>query len=523
MSSKIDGKWLALGAITSAALVTTIVFNINRDTANGNKVERTISTDNGDLKINWDKYQTYDVALESTYTITKSGVYHLTGELKDGSVIVRVTDGVVKLILDNATIINSSGPAIACYEADDLVIELVGKNTLMDGEKYSASLDEDVNGVVYSKADLTFNGSGSVTILANYQDGIVSKDDLKFNGGTYNITASDDGIRGKDSVYVVDGNFTISAGADGIKSTNEEAAGKGFILIEKGTFKITAGTKGIKAINSFLIYDGDVAVTSKDDGIHSNSYIGIIGGNITVSSGDDGIHADKELIVDGGKTDIEKSYEGLEAKAITINDGEINILASDDGMNAGGGADSSANNRPGAGAFDADTSCTLTINGGKIYVNAAGDGLDSNGYLTFNGGEVVVDGPTNNGNGALDAGAGITMNGGSVIAVGASGMAESLGTGSSTYNASIYLSSAKNADTTIEIKDADGNVIISHVAAKSFNHIAVGSDKFVLGETYTVYLNGAKYESFTINSIVTTVGTNNNSMNSNPGMRQLNR
>ena len=518
MKSKIDYKWLVIGAMVVTALISTIVINVGHD--NGNKIERSINADNGDLKINWDKYQTTDVILSESYTINKSGVYHLSGELENGLVSINVKDGVVKLILDNVTIKNSYGPAIACYEADDLVIELIGKNTLEDGETYAGNLDEDVQGVVYSKADLTFIGDGSLAVTANYQDGIVSKDDLKFNGGEYTIIAKDDGIRGKDSIYVVDGAFTIEAGGDGMKSTNETTAGKGFVLVEQGTINITASAKGIKAINSILIHAGDFKISSRDDSIHSNNYVGIMGANIEISSGDDGIHADKELIVDAGVISVLQSYEGLEAKAITVNGGEISVVASDDGMNAGGGNDASANNRPGANTFDADTSCALTINGGKVYVNAAGDGMDSNGFLTFNGGEVIVDGPTNNGNGALDSGSGISFNGGSVVAVGASGMAESLGTSSSINNVSIFLASAQKAGTKIEIKNSAGEIILSHTSLKTFSHIAAGTEKFEEGETYTLYLNGTKTESFTINGIVTTVGSNSGNQMPNQPMQR---
>ena len=518
MKSRIDYKWLAIGAMVVTALISTIVINVGHD--NGNKIERSINVDNGDLKINWDKYQTTDVILSESYTINKSGVYHLTGELENGLVSINVKDGVVKLILDNVTIKNSYGPAIACYEADDLVIELIGKNTLEDGETYAGNLDEDVKGVIYSKADLAFIGDGSLAVTANYQDGIVSKDDLKFNGGEYAIIAKDDGIRGKDSIYVVDGVFTIEAGGDGMKSTNETTAGKGFVLVKQGTINITASAKGIKAINSILIHAGDFKISSRDDSIHSNNYVGIMGANIEISSGDDGIHADKELIVDAGVISVLQSYEGLEAKAITINGGEISVVASDDGMNAGGGNDASANNRPGANQFDADTSCALTINGGKVYVNAAGDGMDSNGFLTFNGGEVIVDGPTNNGNGALDSGSGISFNGGSVVAVGASGMAESLGTTSSINNVSIFLASAQKAGTKIEIKNSAGGIILSHTSLKTFSHIAAGTEKFEEGETYTLYLNDTKTESFTINGIVTTVGSNSGNQMPNQPMQR---
>ena len=514
-----DKKWLLILVVILGALIAAIFLNTNVSKTNISQVTGTISTDEGDLKIDWDRYSTYEVELFETYTITKSGTYHLTGNIEDGAIIVKGSgeDSAVKLILDNVTIKNSAGPAIACYQADDLVIELVGENFLEDGKTYSSDYDEDVKGAIYSKSDLAFQGDGSLTLTAHHQDGIVSKDDLKFNSGTFYITAADDGIRGKDSVYIVDGTFNITANADAIKSTNENTVGKGFILIRKGTFYIAAKAKGLKAVNNILIYDGTFEIDSTDDAVHSNNYVGLMGGNLTINSGDDGIHADKELVVEGGTISIEKSYEGFEAKAITINDGEISIVASDDGMNAGGGADASANNRPGAGAFDVDTDCVLTINGGNIYINAAGDGVDSNGYLYFNGGNVAVDGPTNNGNGALDSGAGIVQNGGTVIAVGASGMAETLGSDSVVYNASIYFTVAQSAGTKITIKDAAGTTIIRHVSKKAFNHMAVGTTKFELGATYTIYIDGEEYQSFTISSVTTTIGRNNTNQNTMPG------
>ena len=507
---KLNGRWLIILVVMVAVVVTTMVMNGRHTNESASKVAGTMDIDNGDTKINWDRYPTTDIELTESLNITASGTYHLTGELTNGLVTISAGDeGVVRLILDNVSITNPDGPAIACYSGDDLVIELIGENYLEDGEAYLSKYDADVTGALYSKADLSFQGDGKLELVGNYMDGIVGKDDVKFNSGAYNIEAADDGIRGKDSVHIVSGDFVIEAGADGIKSTNETVTGKGFVLIEDGNFNLSTGAKGIKAINSILIYSGDYTVQSTDDAIHSNNYIGIIDGKVNIVSGDDGVHADRELIVDGGDITIAKSYEGMEAQAVTIRGGNVHIVSSDDGINAGGGADTSANNRPGAGTFDADEKCVLTIDGGEVYINASGDGVDSNGWLYFNGGSVVIDGPTNNGNGALDIGLGIVMNGGSVLAVGASGMAESLGASSSVYNASIYLASTQPANTVIEIKDSDGNTVIKHTAAKSFSHIAVGDERFQLGEKYVLYLDGEEYTNFTISGIVTTVGNAN--------------
>ena len=415
--------WWLVGAVLLAGLIGLAVFlNFNNNSSEKNGID----IDNGDTKISWDNYPTYTVHLTESYNITAPGTYYLSGEISDGGISVKVADNaVVRLVLDNVTIKNSNGPAIACLEGDDLVIEFTGENYLEDGTKYASSYDEDIKGAIYSKADLTFNGNGELIVKANHEDGIVSKDDLKINGGVYNITATDDGIRGKDSVYIIDGEIEVASKGDGIKSNNETDASKGFILITGGTINIA------------------------------------------------------------------KSYEGLEARQIIIDGGEISIFANDDGINAG----------PKDNAY-------ISINNGQVYVNAAGDGIDSNGYIYFNGGTTLVDGPTNSGNGALDAGVQIVMNGGVVIAAGASGMAEGLGANSGVYNVSIFFNFTLPAKSEIKIISQTGVELINYTSAKTFSHLAVGTPNFKKDETYNIYVDGEKYNSFTISDIMTTVGKN---------------
>ena len=506
-----DIRWLITVVLFAIVTVVAILINPNHIVNDTNKLTGTIDIDNGDLDINWNHYPTTDIELTESLQIVKPGIYHLTGSLEDGSVSIdAIGDGVVKLILDNVNIKNSSGSAIACDNASDLIIEVVGQNTLEDGESYINNSDEDAKGVIYSKSDLTFTGSGTLNIFANHEDGIISKDDLKFNGGIYNINSTDDAIRGKDSVYIVDGIFNLDTKADAIKSTNENTSGKGFVLVENGVFNITASAKGIKAINSILIYGGDFTIDSYDDSIHSNHYVGIIGGYFKITSSDDGVHADRELIVDGGNIDILKGYEGIESQKVTINGGNLSINSLDDGINAGGGNDNSAKNRPGAGMFDVDENCEIIINGGNIAINASGDGIDSNGAIYFNGGKTLVNGPTDNGNSALDAGTEAYIMGGEVVAAGSSGMAVALSSSSSVFNLNIFLSANQPAGTSIEIKDSTNQTIISYTSPKVFSHLAIGSEKFIPGETYTIFKNGEKYQEFTISNVTTTVGNNMN-------------
>lgn len=466
-SRKIDKSWWAmiLTACIIAAICTIIYSHSNSQPTDTTGY---IDIDNGDENTNWDRYATTDIHLSESLTISQSGVYHITGNLSDGNIVVDSgVNGEVKLILDNISIVNTSGPALACISGDELLIELVGDNSLADGSTYATNIDPDITGAIYSKADLSFRGDGSLTVNASYQDAIVGKDDVKFSGGIYTISAADDGIRGKDSVYIAGGSFSITSTSDGIKSTNDTDADKGFVLIE----------------------DGDIAI----------------------ASGDDAIHAETLLTVRGGNINITKSYEGLEAPQIAISGGNMSIVSSDDGINAGGNTDTTASPQS---PFGVDENCKIDIGGGNIYINASGDGIDSNGYVYFSGGKVVVDGPTTNGNGALDSGGGIMFNGGEVIAVGSSGMAESMSNSSNACSVSIYFPTAQSANTKIEIKDTAGDVVAAHTSAKTFSSVVIGSYKFTLGETYSIYINGTKYQDFTISSNVTTIGNSPQS----PGM-----
>lgn len=506
-----DSRWLIILVIILLVVIATCIMNIEHDPNIAARLDAALDIDDGDLGIDWSHYQTTDVELSSSLELTKSEVYHLTGTLYDGNLSIKPDqNATIKLILDNATIESQDGPAITCYDGDDLVIELIGDNYISDGSDYASDYDEDATGAIYSKADLTFTGDGSLTLAANHADGIVSKDDLTFRSGTYHISSADDAIRGKDSVRIAGGNFTIDSVADAIKSTNDTDQGKGFILIEGGNFNLTAGDKGFQTTKSILIHDGNFAINTNDDSVHSDNYISIAGGTFNIGAGDDAIHANRELTISGGDIVIAKSYEGIEAQKITIADGNINVKSTDDGINAGGGADQSATNRPGQkDPFAADENCILSINGGSLYINASGDGIDSNGWLYINGGTTIVDGPTNDGNGALDAGLGIIANGGELIALGSSGMAEAPSQASAINSIGAYLNQTYLAGTNIEIRNQNGDTIISYTSAKTFSHITIASPTFQLGETYTIYLDGEKYSDFTIAGIVTTLGSGN--------------
>lgn len=532
-------------------------------------IDMSINTDDGDEKIDWSNYQGLDYELTKSITITDGGVYNLTGTITNGLITINTIDN-VKLVLNNVSVTNSSGPAIYVENANDVVIELTegSNNYFEDGSTYTG-YEADVIGTIFSHDDITFQGDGTIEVVSNNEDAIVGKDDLKIVSGTYKITSADDGIRGRDSVYIQNGNFTIKSSGDGIKSTNDTETEKGYILIENGifdieadldgiasqtkmqikngTFNITTGggssnssssnswgrwgntslvdsnsAKGLKSLDNLVIEDGTFTFDTSDDAIHCNNYVGIKNGNINISSGDDGIHADAELIIDGGNIDILKSYEGLEAASITINGGDIKVVSSDDGINVAGGNDSSAYGRPGENSYSSNSDNVLYINGGVIYVNAVGDGIDVNGKAYINGGDIWVDGPSDSGNGILDYDSTFEVNGGSFIGGGSSGMLQSCSSSSNVYNVSIVFNTTYSSDDEVVIIDETGSEVISYNSDKKYSALIVASLKFRKGETYTIKVNGTVYKTFTISNITTTVGSMGNrmgggNMGGNPG------
>ncbi len=301
----------------------------------------------------------------------------------------------------------------------------------------------------------------------------------------------------------------------------------------------STSTKGIKSDGALYVNGGTFTINSVDDSFHSNSDVTINDGTYTISSGDDGIHADSALLVNGGTITVTESYEGLEGLNITINDGKIDITASDDGMNAAGGNDESGFGGRGGDGFKgmqapdaaqksdsaSDTAQTtgnitvaaqksdstsdtaqdtdaasedemwMVINGGYVHVLAGGDGLDSNGDLTINGGEVYVDGPSDNGNSAIDYGekSSFYINGGTVVAVGSSGMAEDVSSDSKQQAAFVKLDSQVDAGD-VTLKDADGNEIISYTVQKKYDCVIISTADLKAGQTYTLSASGNESE-----------------------------
>ena len=607
-------------------------------------------------------------------TITSGGTYIISGTLSEGQLVVDADDEKVQLVLDNADITCATSAAIYVKSAGKTFITLAegSENILMNTAEFETIDDNNIDAVIFSKDDLTLNGSGTLTINSENGHGIVSKDDLKITGGTYNITAASHALSGKDSVRIAGGTFNLVSGKDGIHSENADDSSKGYVYIaggeftidstgdgidaanivqiDDGMFDITAGggaenstkthednmmggpgggngpqmgeapsgeapdgnapsgeapsgeapdgnapsgeapsgeapsgeepdgnapsekpsgeapqggsgnnssdnsnsdtaappekpsgntdqnaspdqtvspdqtantdqaantdqndstdqsesdtadsdstsTKGIKADGKLYINGGTFTINSADDSVHSNSAVTINDGTYTLTTGDDGVHSDEALEINGGTITISESYEGLEGLTVTINDGDIDITSSDDGINAAGGTEEMGFGGMGNDSTE-DTSTDemwMEINGGYIHVLAGGDGLDSNGDLTINGGEVYIDGPSDNGNSAIDYGdrSDCYINGGTVVAIGSSGMAEEISDDSDQQVMLVKLDSQKEAGE-VTLIDSDGNEIITYTALKAYDCVIISTKDLEAGQTYTLTTSGTQ-------------------------------
>lgn len=488
----------------------------------------------------------------SNVTITSGGTYSISGTLSDGQIIVDSQDEEdVQLLLNGVNITCLSSAPIYVKNAKNAIIILNKgtENSVTDGASYVLEDTEsnEPNAAIFSKDDLKIGGSGTLTVNATYNDGIASKDDLIISGGTISVTAVGDGVRGKDSVSIKGGATTIDAGSDGIKVTNAEDTEKGYFIMEGGTINLTAGedgiqaetnatindgnvtissgggsansssksgesnntwgdwgakdtktadsdtasAKGIKATSNITIGGGTINIDSSDDAIHSNNSIIVNGGTMNISSGDDGMHSDTALEINNGTVTIAKSYEAIESTAITINDGSINVTSSDDGLNASGGNDgSSTNGRMGQNPFSSSGDGMITINGGYLVVDATGDGIDANGSIKMTSGTVIVNGPTNDGNGALDYDGTFDITGGFIVAAGSSGMAQSPSI-SSTQNSIALNLTSQEAGTLVHIQSEDGEDVLTFAPSKNFASVVVCSPDVKKGSTYTAYTGGS--------------------------------
>ena len=464
---------------------------------------------------------------DGTLTITKAGTYKLSGEYQ-GQIKVETADSdAVRLVLDNANITNSSGAALNVVNADEVILYSASgtTNTISDGADYTATGEDDPDAVVYSKADLTIAGEGTLKVNGNHEDGIHTNDGLVIASGTLEVNAANTGIKGKDYVDILGGTINVTAQQDGIKSTNDTDEGKGWTRLSNGTVTVNAGDDGFKASRVVEISGGSLTVEQSDEGIEAQ-YINISGGDVNVTSADDGMNASLKTSDSESTDSSANTSDTANQQQGSLPGGQQNGTSnqqqqgtgqppqgqppamsgtSQDGTSQNGttGTGQQGTGQPpqggmpggGGGTFEV-IDAAINVSGGNITVNAEGDGIDSNGVTTLSGGTLIVNGPSQGGNAALDTNGDLLLNGATVLSGSTADMFEAPSTNSTSGYLKLTNSSGFEQGSTVQVADSSGKVVANYKVTKSnVQLVLVSSSSIVKGQSYTVYTTTSAVDS----------------------------
>ena len=433
---------------------------------------------------------------DGTLTITKAGTYKLSGEYQ-GQIKVETADSdAVRLVLDNANITNSSGAALNVVNADEVILYSASgtTNTISDGADYTATGENDPDAVVYSKADLTIAGEGTLKVNGNHEDGIHTSDGLVIASGTLEVNAANTGIKGKDYVDILGGTINVTAQQDGIKSTNDTDEGKGWTRLSNGTVTVNAGDDGFKASRVVEISGGSLTVEQSDEGIEAQ-YINISGGDVNVTSADDGMNASLKTSNSESTDSSENTSDTANQQQGSLPGGQQNGTSNQQQQGMGQPPQGGMPGGGGGGTFEV-IDAAINVSGGHVTVNAEGDGIDSNGVTTLSGGTLIVNGPSQGGNAALDTNGDLLLNGATVLSGSTADMFEAPSTNSTSGYLKLTNSSGFEQGSTVQVADSSGKVVANYKVTKSnVQLVLVSSSSIVKGQSYTVYTTTSAVDS----------------------------
>ena len=524
-------------AIAAEGTGVSVNGNIATITATGTYVVSGTSTD-GQIVVNATKNDHVRLVLNGAHITNKSGapIYAASCD----KLVVILADGTKNTLTDGGDGFKYANetneePNAALFCKDDLTINGTG---MLD-------VNAEFNNGIGTKDDLVIV-SGNITVTAA-NHGLRGNDSVSVYGGALSITAGKDGIQSSNAddaekgwIYIADGSITIKAENDGIQAETD-------MLIAGGVFEITTGggasaapvqqngfgggvggqrpqggmngnqfpggttssdttatttesKKAVKSNGNLVINGGIFVIDAEDDGVHSDNDLTVNGGDFTIQSGDDGVHATNALIITNGNIRIIKSYEGLEGSTIDISGGNIYADASDDGINAAGGVDSTGGR--GGDRFSQASSHYIRITGGVVDVCGGADGIDSNGNVFLDGGTVYISGQSMGMDGAIDLDGAFTVTGGTLITAGSV-----ISPQASSTQASLLVSyTAQNASGSIvTLKDENGSTIAEYTSRIAFGASGFTSPNLVIGQTYSIWVNNEKRIDVTLSGVVTAV------------------
>lgn len=502
------------------------------------------SLDDGMIVVDADKDDKTQVVLDgvSIHSSTSAPIY------------IKQADKVFVTLAEGSQNILSNGGSFVAIDENEIDAVIFSKEDLtLNGEGVLTISSPAGHGIV-SKDELAVTGGSYEITSASH--GLSGKDEVSIAGGTFNVTSGKDGVHAENNddstlgyVYIKGGTFEITSIGDGISAESALQIDGGVFDIKAGggsenapehssergdfggfggmggpgnmggfdgemprdmggkkqenTEDTTVSGKGLKAIG-LIINGGTFNIDSADDAVHANGAVSVNGGVFAIATGDDGFHADETLAIAGGTIDISTSYEGLEGLHVVVSGGEISLVASDDGLNAAGGMDSSGfGGHGGNDRFDGrggghgnmsggSSNGSISISGGNMYVKASGDGIDANGTLSITGGSTMVCGPNRGDTATLDYDTSASITGGTFVGSGAMMMAQTFS--DSTQGVLSVNVGNMMAGTELTVTDKSGNVFMTATPELDFSVLIFSSDKLISGETYVLTAGSEKAE-----------------------------
>lgn len=427
------------------------------------------------------------------------------------------------------------------YSKDDLQIQ--GEELLQGDKEGVLNINAEFEKGIFSKDDIQIKGAQ--INITSADDGIRAKDFLEISGGTITVDAGGDGLR-TNNEESSKGDIQISGGTISVKSMLDAVQATGNLLVSGGS--LTACTDGgskeftaskpeqfygsssdidaqsseskkaLKADEDIEISGGKLSLDSLDNAIDAKKEVKISGSTISLSTNGKAVDSGEEIEISGGVLNVSRSYEGIESEKIYLSGGETVIKAQDDALNAASSSDTIGTSSAGApsvspmtskpkatphnmpkkpGGEEYDGDCIIEISGGGHVLYSGGDGIDSNGDVKMSGGNLVVFGSENAGNGALDFDGEFEMSGGTLLAIGSAGMAQAPTQG--TY---VSFTANVSANKTVAITDKSGKEIISFVSTKPFQSVIYASPSLKSGEQYSL-ISGVTHSGSAVNGIFT--------------------
>ena len=402
-----------------------------------------------------------------TITITKGGTYRMSGDYTGQVKVQAPKTDKVQLILDGVNITNETGSAINVASADEAVIYTSrgSTNNLSDGPEYAVQGKKEADSTIYSTANLTLAGDGTLNVAGKFDETVHTTKGLVVAGGALNVNSSKTGLKGKDYVDIQGGTLRIEAAKDAIKATNTEKQGLGWARVAGGDTVLRAGDDGIKALRTLEILDGKLTIEGSEEGLEGQ-YVNIHGGNTLINSNNDGVNASlkDQLPNDQEYEDQKEDSDQPDASPVPL----------------GGARDTTE---------VIDTVINMT--GGNVTLNVGADGMDSNGFETYTGGTLLVNGPTNDDNNPLDPNGDLLINGDATITAAGGGLELYKAPSEASEEGYVRLVDEDTIPVgqSVQATDASGNVVGNYrVTIPGVKQVLFANPSIVKGQEYQLYV-----------------------------------